>query len=309
MYPTQSARGLDHTPQDNDKTGPLQGGTILNTTRGPLKHAQFFRPWEIGTESSSRKNPDIEPFHCFMNEQTGNGLSQSILNTSVNVEMARSSSFRSRPTSQISVKRGQSSANRLTGEGVWSELAQYRGNEWVNILPTSTTEDARRLHVLPSRKQPSQPTPDVVQSCYYRPPGYASRDVCNQRPPIGRQERIRNIQRVEDNSSRQDDAKASCTKKCFTRQAVQLMDDWYQQNFDHPYPDKATANRLADLGGVTVPQVRKWMANKRVRSFNTLSFNGAVHPRKLQRIHREHAALTDQLQRLVTSKQLAYSGL
>ena len=72
--------------------------------------------------------------------------------------------------------------------------------------------------------------------------------------------------------------------------AVQLMEEWYRANFDHPYPTDAVVQQLAGLGNITTNQVKKWMANKRVRSCNTLSFNGSVHPKKLKRMQR-HMAL------------------
>jgi len=49
-----------------------------------------------------------------------------------------------------------------------------------------------------------------------------------------------------------------------------------------------TLAALATGGGISVKQVRKWLANRRVRSGNTLTYNGAVHPRRLRRIRRQH---------------------
>ena len=34
-------------------------------------------------------------------------------------------------------------------------------------------------------------------------------------------------------------------------------------------------------------QARKWLANRRVRTCNTLTYNGAVHPRRLRRLRRQ----------------------
>jgi len=36
-----------------------------------------------------------------------------------------------------------------------------------------------------------------------------------------------------------------------------------------------------------VKQARKWLANRRVRTCNTLTYNGAVHPRRLRRLRRQ----------------------
>ena len=71
------------------------------------------------------------------------------------------------------------------------------------------------------------------------------------------------------------------------RRGVQLMEQWYSHHFDHPYPSADIVQHLAKEGGLTPTQVKKWMANKRVRSFNTLSFNGSIHPKRLQRLQRQ----------------------
>lgn len=72
--------------------------------------------------------------------------------------------------------------------------------------------------------------------------------------------------------------------------AVSLMERWYQDNMHHPYPTGEVVQHMADLGGISTTQVRKWMANKRSRSFNTLSFNRTIHPKRLQRLQKEYKA-------------------
>ena len=69
------------------------------------------------------------------------------------------------------------------------------------------------------------------------------------------------------------------------------MEEWYRQNFDHPYPSDAEVEQLACTGGITVNQVKKWMANKRTRTHNTLSFNGSVHPSNVRRAGRRQQFL------------------
>ena len=34
--------------------------------------------------------------------------------------------------------------------------------------------------------------------------------------------------------------------------------------------------------------MRKWLANRRVRTYNTLTYNGSSHPRRLRRLRRQH---------------------
>lgn len=55
----------------------------------------------------------------------------------------------------------------------------------------------------------------------------------------------------------------------FPRKAIQIMEDWYQKNVDHPYPDTITVELIAIQGGISAEQVKKWFGNKRNRSNNT----------------------------------------
>ena len=73
-------------------------------------------------------------------------------------------------------------------------------------------------------------------------------------------------------------------RKFHSASAVCVLSKWYDENLDHPYPDEATVEQLAVEGHITGSQVKKWMANKRVRSCNTLAFNGSIHPKKLQKL-------------------------
>ena len=76
-------------------------------------------------------------------------------------------------------------------------------------------------------------------------------------------------------------------RRHLSEKAVDMMEEWYCLNFDHPYPSDQVVQYIADQGDITVTQVKKWMANKRVRSFNTLASNGSVHPKRLQRLHKQ----------------------
>ena len=79
-------------------------------------------------------------------------------------------------------------------------------------------------------------------------------------------------------------------RKNLSSTAIMVLTDWYNQHFNHPYPSDQDLQQLATAGDITVTQVKKWMANKRVRSYNTLAFNGSIHPKKLKRLQREHMA-------------------
>ncbi|CAC5397180.1 unnamed protein product [Mytilus coruscus] len=54
-----------------------------------------------------------------------------------------------------------------------------------------------------------------------------------------------------------------------TRHAVTLMENWYQLNIHHPYPDQDIVRSIALQGDIREDQVKKWFANKRSRSQNT----------------------------------------
>ncbi len=67
--------------------------------------------------------------------------------------------------------------------------------------------------------------------------------------------------------------------------AVRIMNKWYEQNIDAPYPANETAEVMANAGGITVEQVKKWFANKRMRSGNTKSIKEQAKSRSKQVVH------------------------
>ena len=68
----------------------------------------------------------------------------------------------------------------------------------------------------------------------------------------------------------------------FSSTSISILESWYSANVAHPYPTDRTLSRLAEEAGLTIKQTRKWLANRRVRSYNTLTYNGSIHPRRLQ---------------------------
>lgn len=52
------------------------------------------------------------------------------------------------------------------------------------------------------------------------------------------------------------------------KHAVKVMQIWYEENLDNPYPSREVTLSIATEGAVTVEQIRKWFANKRNRSRN-----------------------------------------
>jgi hypothetical protein len=58
----------------------------------------------------------------------------------------------------------------------------------------------------------------------------------------------------------------SLSSRFLGSRAVAVLNHWFQSNRDYPYPDDERTDRLAREAGITQKQVKKWFANKRVRS-------------------------------------------
>ena len=80
--------------------------------------------------------------------------------------------------------------------------------------------------------------------------------------------------------------------RTLNKKAIEIMEIWYHQHTSHPYPSPEVVKQIANDGNITTVQVRKWMANKRTRLFNTLSYNNTVHPKRLKRLQRDSANKT-----------------
>jgi hypothetical protein len=48
--------------------------------------------------------------------------------------------------------------------------------------------------------------------------------------------------------------------------AVSILNQWLIDNKNYPYPDESTTDYLAQQAEISSKQVKKWFANKRVRS-------------------------------------------
>ncbi|XP_041361447.1 serine-rich adhesin for platelets-like [Gigantopelta aegis] len=73
---------------------------------------------------------------------------------------------------------------------------------------------------------------------------------------------------------------------------TRVLTDWYDTHVRYPYPSDHDVSVLCDLTDIKPSQVRKWLANKRVRSFNTLSITGNDHPIKYKYQNKEGAGVT-----------------
>ncbi|KAK3089615.1 hypothetical protein FSP39_005066 [Pinctada imbricata] len=67
-----------------------------------------------------------------------------------------------------------------------------------------------------------------------------------------------------------------------TSHQTDVLSNWYKIHIRYPYPSDLEVKQLSEVTGLKQQQVKKWMANKRVRNFNTLSISGNQHPIKFK---------------------------
>lgn len=65
--------------------------------------------------------------------------------------------------------------------------------------------------------------------------------------------------------------------------ASRIMANWYERNKEHPYPSYDTAEVLAKAGNISVEQVKRWFANRRLRQGNTKTLSEVAERRKRTR--------------------------
>ena len=65
-----------------------------------------------------------------------------------------------------------------------------------------------------------------------------------------------------------------------TATAISIMERWYQQNEEHPYPNQDTTQLLATSGNISPEQVKKWFANRRLRKGDTKKLSEIARRRK-----------------------------
>ena len=66
-------------------------------------------------------------------------------------------------------------------------------------------------------------------------------------------------------------------KHQLSEQAVDIMNEWFEDHLNNPYPQPEEKERLAKLGNITVKQVTAWFSNRRNRSQNT-------KPKRMKRV-------------------------
>ena len=70
------------------------------------------------------------------------------------------------------------------------------------------------------------------------------------------------------------------TRSRLTATAISIMERWYQQNEEHPYPNQDTTQLLATSGNISPEQVKKWFANRRLRKGDTKKLSEIARRRK-----------------------------
>jgi hypothetical protein len=87
---------------------------------------------------------------------------------------------------------------------------------------------------------------------------------------------------------------SSCGSKKKTRffsdDVVHVLKRWFIENQDYPYPDDIMTNMLAKEANISAKQVKKWFANKRVRS--NKCFKQAFKIKKEKRINNRRQTVT-----------------
>jgi hypothetical protein len=92
----------------------------------------------------------------------------------------------------------------------------------------------------------------------------------------------RSVELLENSNKENKANKVPKMRPHLNKEAIRLMEHWYRQNLDHPYPTSSSIEMLAHAGNIGIEQVKKWFANKRNRNSNTRSLTEiAMQKRKL----------------------------
>lgn len=82
-------------------------------------------------------------------------------------------------------------------------------------------------------------------------------------------------------------AKKKPSKECSLNPvAIKIMTNYYERNNEHPYPSYETAQILARAGGISIDQVKKWFANRRLRASNTKTLTQIAKRRRAHKRQR-----------------------
>ena len=54
-------------------------------------------------------------------------------------------------------------------------------------------------------------------------------------------------------------------RRCISKAALVILNNWFDSHIDHPYPDKGTVEMLSSTCNITATHMKKWCSNKRRR--------------------------------------------
>ena len=138
-----------------------------------------------------------------------------------------------------------------------SEISNYNSSytqddSLYNNSPTFTTNSYSEYKVAPSAFRPISPVD--FEPRYSIPANLQT--VAKEQPNIKKSARV---------------------KQLLSEGAVDIMNDWFDDHINNPYPTQEEKERMAYAGQITVKQVTAWFSNRRNRSQNT-------KPKRMRRV-------------------------
>ena len=111
-----------------------------------------------------------------------------------------------------------------------------------------------------------------------------SPDTNRNTPRMG-QKNVSDIFPLSTPSSTNKPKRRHCNKP-LDNKAVTMLNTWYLANEEHPYPTIQCISQMARKTGLAHAQIRKWLANRRLRSSNTYKKTGRMNPLRYHTIER-----------------------
>ena len=156
------------------------------------------------------------------------------------------------------------------------------GARFINTIPTSpvqNTDDA------PFDDSGYSSSPSLTSSCNSSPQG-SSKAIRNT-PTMG-QKNVPDTFPLSTPGS-VNKQKRRHSNKPLDNQAVMILNTWYLANEKHPYPTIQCVCQMARKTGLAHAQIRKWLANRRLRSSNTYKKTGRMNPLRYHTIERRRS--------------------
>ena len=158
----------------------------------------------------------------------------------------------------------------------------HSGARILNRIPTSPVQNTDNA---PFDDSGYSSSPCLTSSCDSSPQG-SSKDT-RYTPTMGR----KNVPDTSplstpDSVNKQ---KRRHNNKPLDNQAVMILNTWYLANEKHPYPTIQCICQMARKTGLAHAQIRKWLANRRLRSSNTYKKTGRMNPLRYHTIERRRS--------------------